>query len=158
MWPPTQEVPKLLSASNWKHVTGEVLLNKTVYCYSLRGLIYSLRVLVIEHLSRKHGGGGDALCPQPCFPGVFCVSLGDECLPWSLRKEHPNEERTWPGYPGYTFHAVPTCNVLDPDCYHCPPTRWVSLLTQLSSPTTGMTLPCGANQTHHPLPNVQILQ
>lgn len=51
MWLPTQEVLKLQRASNWKYMAGEVLLNKTVCCYGLRCLIYSLRVLVIEYLS-----------------------------------------------------------------------------------------------------------
>lgn len=77
MWPPTQEVPKLLSASNWKYVTGEVLLNKTVYCYSLRGLIYSLRVLAIEYLSRKHGGAmpsAHSLASQECSALAWVTS------------------------------------------------------------------------------------
>lgn len=53
MWPATQEVPKLQSASNCKYATVEALLNKTSSCSGLRGLIYSLRVLAIEYLSGK---------------------------------------------------------------------------------------------------------
>lgn len=82
MWLPTQEVLKLQRASNWKYMAGEVLLNKTICCYGLRCLIYSLRVLVIEYLSGETWEV-QCQCPQPCFPKTLCVSLDAESVPLS---------------------------------------------------------------------------
>lgn len=113
------------------------------------GLIYSLGALVIEYLSGKNTGKCNATCPQLWFSEMLCISLDAESSAWSLRKEHPSEGRTGPGHPGYTFHVL---------CWSL--TLTTAHLHRASPPdttATGMNLPCGENQTHHPLPNAHIL-
>lgn len=148
MWPPTQEVSMLQRASNWTFIRSEVLLNKIVCHPGLRG--YDLlsgstcdRIFIWKNtgstMPSAHNSGS-----QKCFALVLTMVLEEGAHKWEKDMIR-----------AFRIHlsCSPYLYMLEPDW----PLHTYMVASSPDTTATGMNLPCGENQTHHPLPNACIL-
>lgn len=123
----------LQSASNWTLVRGEVLLKKLYVTLAWGGLSYSLGALVIRVFVWKNTGKCSAICSELWFSEMLCISLNAESSSCMVLEEGAPKRRK---DMTRASRICLSCIVLEPDSYHCTPTWWLRLPTQLQQEWT----------------------